>query len=127
MNPNNVPNYYFEFGCDFRIFLQSLDASSKANHKELFKVAELQLCKGHGECMTRPEFDELYDEYAQIQINGHSHEGDSFFELMITFPKRKVFCQADGEFTLYNSYCLEDFDEMKAIINKCFELTVKNS
>lgn len=134
MNLNNVPNYYFEFGCDFNIFLQALTAKSKANHKELFKVAELQLYKGRGERMTRPEFDELYDEYAQIQVNGHSGEGGSFFEkggsffeLMITFPKRKVFCQVDSEFVLYNSFCLEDFDEMKAIINKCFEITVKNS
>lgn len=126
MNLNSVPNYYFEFGCDFNIFLQALDAKSKTKN-ELFKVAELQLCKGHGECMTRPEFDELYDEYAQIQVNGRSGESDSFFELMITFPKRKDFCQAGYKFVLYNSYCLEDFDEMKTIINKCFKLTVKNS
>lgn len=130
MNPNNVPNYYFEFGCDFRIFLQSLDASRKPSRKNLFKVSELMLNTGHyGETMSWQQFNELYDEYAQIQINGKTNQdnSDCWFEMMVTFPRRKAFSYAFRGFSLYSTHFIEDFDEMTAIINKCFELTVKNS
>lgn len=117
-------NNYFEFGCDFNIFLQSLDARSKTK-KEQFKIAETWLCTGHGWPMTESEFERLYGEYAQVQIN--SYDDGKQYELMITFPKLALKQgETSDDFLYYASFNIEDYDEMKAIVNKCFELTVKN-
>lgn len=115
-------NNYFEFGCDFSIFLQAIDIRACATP---FKVAETWLCTGHGWPMTESEFERLYGEYAQVQIN--SYDNGEQYELMITFPKLALKQgETPDDFLYYASFNVDSYDEMKTIVNKCFELTVKN-